>query len=71
MGAVMYAAVRAPTKTDAIAKAITEALEARRTEIDGSSDIRVLSLIVTLNQRTGKPLRVIYRTESQHDVVDG
>jgi len=59
------------TRTDQVKAEINAALERRRVEIDGSDDLGSLSLQIIFGGRSGHPLRLIYRTEVQEDLVKG
>jgi hypothetical protein len=62
------ATVGTGTRTDALIRVVASELERHRKELDQGDDTRVVSLVITLNQRTGYPMRVVYRTESQRDI---
>ena len=54
------------TRTDAILQAIAAELEKRRPELDGADGLRLVSVSVRLNRRTGKPHTVLSRTEREN-----
>lgn len=53
------------TRTDAIIAAIRRDLEGRRAELDGDKGLRSITLLVRVNERTGMPLRVLFRKECE------
>ena len=59
------------SRTDAILGAIAAELEKRRGELDGADGLRLVSLSVRLNERTGEPRSVLCRTESESTVAGG
>lgn len=53
------------TRTARIRDALLRELERRREQIDADHELRSVSVIVSLPDRLGAPVRVIFRTESQ------
>ena len=56
------------TRTDRIMSAVRRELERRRAALDEEEGIKSVGLILILDERTGEPLKVIYRTESQSEL---
>jgi hypothetical protein len=56
------------TRTDRLLAAISQELERRRSQLDADCSLRSVSLIAALPERPGAPVRLIFRTESQHEV---
>lgn len=54
--------------TELVKAACLKTLNAHAREIDAGGELVSISLIVKMNQRTGKPHRVLYRTESETDL---
>jgi hypothetical protein len=54
--------------TQTVLLAITEALGKRAPAIDADDGLKQLTIVVVLNERTGKALRVVVRSESQEDL---
>lgn len=58
-----------PPRTEAILAAIRAELEHRRTELDGDHCLGSVSFVVFLNSRTGRPQKVLFRSESLRDLT--
>jgi len=54
--------------TGIITEAITAELGRRSAEIDATTGLRCITLIVQLNERTGKPRTVLFRSESKSEL---
>lgn len=56
-------------RSDAILAAICLEIDQRRAELDADSGLGSVSFIVVLNSRSGRPQKVIYRSESLRDLT--
>ena len=56
------------TRADAIMAAVRGELDKRRKEIDADGDMRALTLVIRMSEKSGLPFRVLYRPESESDL---
>lgn len=54
-------------KRDALLREIKSELD-RHPELEHDTTLRTISLIVVLHERTGRPVRIVLRTEGQRDL---
>lgn len=57
------------TTAEKILKVVQEEIERHRRELDTDESIHTVSLVITLNSKSGRPVRVLYRTEAQRDLT--
>jgi hypothetical protein len=58
------------TQTDDIMAAVTSEVERRRAAIDLDRNLRSMTIVVEMNERTGDPRRVLIRTESSGAIIE-
>jgi len=56
-----------PSRADAVSEAVRREIERMRAALDHDAPLSSVTVIVTLNERTGTPRRVILRTEAACD----
>lgn len=56
------------SRTDRILAAIRDELERRRNEVEDASIVRSVSVIVSMNERTGQPDMIICRVETKRAI---
>lgn len=57
------------TRSERIVKVVHEEIEKHKRELDADESIHTVSLVVTLDSKSGGPVRVLYRTEAQRDLT--
>ena len=57
------------TTSERILRVVREEIEKHKRELDADESIHTVSLVITLNSKSRRPVRVLYRTEAQRDLA--
>lgn len=57
------------TASEEILKVAREEIERHKRELDADESIHTVSLVITLNSKSRRPVRVLYRTEAQRNLT--
>jgi hypothetical protein len=62
---------RASPSVSELVRVVADELARREREIDAGDGLLSITVIVRIDERTGKPGRVLFRTESENDLREG
>ncbi len=57
------------TRSENILRVVHEEIGKHKRELDQDETIHTVSLVIILNGKSGRPVRVLYRTEAQRDLT--